>query len=96
MLVGMAAPSALSPPAAHLLAQALALPADTRAALTAALLESLPSPERPRTPPAHATSPAPSERRERPLGLDVGKGWVADDFDAPLPEELQRLFEGLS
>lgn len=28
------------------------------------------------------------------LGMDEGKGWVADDFDAPLPEDLRRLFEG--
>jgi hypothetical protein len=28
------------------------------------------------------------------MGMDVGKGWVADDFDAPLPEDLQSLFEG--
>ncbi len=32
----------------------------------------------------------------RGMGMDVGRGWVADDFDAPLPEELQRLFEGRS
>jgi hypothetical protein len=28
------------------------------------------------------------------MGMDAGKGWVAVDFDAPLPEEIQRLFEG--
>lgn len=32
----------------------------------------------------------------RGFGMDVGKGWVADDFDAPLPEDLQSLFEGRS
>jgi hypothetical protein len=32
----------------------------------------------------------------RPIGMDVGKGWVADDFDAPLPEDLLGLFEGRS
>ena len=32
--------------------------------------------------------------RGRGMGMDAGKGWVADDFDAPLPEDLQKLFEG--
>jgi hypothetical protein len=40
------------------------------------------------------TSPAKDKRGLRPIGIDVGKGWVADDFDAPLPEDLQQLFEG--
>jgi prevent-host-death family protein len=35
---------------------------------------------------------------ERPLrrepGFDKGRIWVADDFDAPLPDELQAAFEG--
>ncbi len=26
------------------------------------------------------------------LGMDRGKGWIADDFDAPLPPELLALF----
>ena len=26
--------------------------------------------------------------KRRRLGEDVGKGWVADDFDAPLPYDL--------
>jgi hypothetical protein len=26
----------------------------------------------------------------------VGKGRIADDFDAPLPEDLLELFEGRS
>lgn len=31
----------------------------------------------------------------RPVGIDATSGIsVPDDFDAPLPEELQRLFEG--
>lgn len=30
---------------------------------------------------------------KRPLGLDAGKGWIADDFDAPLPPELLDEFE---
>jgi hypothetical protein len=36
------------------------------------------------------------DKRLRPIGIDAGKGWVADDFDAPLPEDLQQLFEGRS
>ena len=30
----------------------------------------------------------------RPIGLDIGKGRIAEDFDAPLPEEILGLFEG--
>lgn len=30
----------------------------------------------------------------RPLGMDRGKVWVADDFDAPLPDELLKAFYG--
>lgn len=29
---------------------------------------------------------------KRKLGIDKGKVWIADDFDAPLPE-LEALFE---
>jgi prevent-host-death family protein len=28
------------------------------------------------------------------LGALEGKGWIADDFDDPLPEEIQKYFEG--
>jgi hypothetical protein len=28
------------------------------------------------------------------LGMDRGKVQIADDFDAPLPEDLQRAFDG--
>ena len=28
------------------------------------------------------------------LGLDVGNGWVADDFNAFLPDDLLAAFEG--
>jgi prevent-host-death family protein len=33
---------------------------------------------------------------KRPIlfGVLEGKGWIADDFDAPLPDDLQALFEG--
>ena len=30
----------------------------------------------------------------RKLGLWKGKVWIGKDFDAPLPTELQRRFEG--
>lgn len=30
---------------------------------------------------------------KRKPGIDQKKAWVADDFDAPLPEELQTYFE---
>lgn len=30
---------------------------------------------------------------KRPLGLDAGKVWIADDFNAPLPDELLDEFE---
>lgn len=33
-------------------------------------------------------------KTKRKLGTAKGKIWIADDFDAPLPEELLRLFEG--
>jgi len=36
----------------------------------------------------------PLPRRE--LGLLRGKLWVAEDFDAPLPDDLQRYFDGES
>ncbi len=42
-----------------------------------------------------ASRPESNPRREG-MGMDAGKGWVADDFDAPLPEDLQQLFEGRS
>ena len=31
--------------------------------------------------------------KKRVPGIDQGKGWIADDFDAPLPEDLQAYFE---
>lgn len=30
----------------------------------------------------------------REMGFMRGKIWIADDFDAPLPDDLQKLFEG--
>jgi prevent-host-death family protein len=31
--------------------------------------------------------------RKRVPGMDRGKVWIADDFDAPLPSDVQKLFE---
>lgn len=38
--------------------------------------------------------PAAQETPSRKLGTLRGKVWMADDFDAPLPDDLQGLFEG--
>ncbi len=35
---------------------------------------------------------APKEPRK--LGVWHGEGWIADDFDAPLPDEILDAFEG--
>src|SRR5204862_2993337 len=38
---------------------------------------------------------APKDTRHlRKPGLGKGRGWIADDFDAPLPPEILRLFTG--
>jgi prevent-host-death family protein len=36
------------------------------------------------------------KKEKRPLvfGLLEGEGWIADDFDAPLPDEILSEFEG--
>lgn len=34
------------------------------------------------------------KKKIRPLGMDRGRVWVADDFDAPLPDDLLREFYG--
>ena len=34
------------------------------------------------------------EKRQIRFGLLEGKGWIADDFDAPLPDDLLAQFEG--
>jgi prevent-host-death family protein len=31
-------------------------------------------------------------KRKRPLGLAKGEIWVADDFDDPLPPEIEEAF----
>ena len=36
--------------------------------------------------------PVESPKNPRPLGLDAGKGWISDDFDEPLPDELLKHF----
>lgn len=36
----------------------------------------------------------PAPRRPRPFGLAKGEFEVPDDFDAPLPDEVLREFEG--
>lgn len=38
--------------------------------------------------------PVSPELRARRLGLDRGKVYIAEDFDAALPEELLAAFEG--
>ena len=38
-----------------------------------------------------APAPTPTTRQ---LGMDAGLVTIRDDFDAPLPEEIQRAFEG--
>jgi prevent-host-death family protein len=35
-----------------------------------------------------------SEKRAINFGALKGKGWIAEDFDAPLPDELLAQFEG--
>jgi len=34
------------------------------------------------------------EKRPILFGALEGKGWIADDFNDPLPDDLQALFEG--
>ncbi|WP_437751934.1 hypothetical protein [Sorangium sp. So ce1389] len=33
-------------------------------------------------------------RRRAGIGRYAGRGWIAEDFDAPLPPEIQKYFEG--
>jgi prevent-host-death family protein len=35
-----------------------------------------------------------SQNRLTGMGSLKGKGWIAEDFDAPLPDEILALFEG--
>ena len=41
-----------------------------------------------------ASSPEEAPLTRRPHGLAKGQFVVPDDFDDPLPDEIQRLFEG--
>jgi prevent-host-death family protein len=45
------------------------------------------------TPVARLVPAARVARPRRPLGLDDGKIWIADDFDTPLPAEVAAAFE---
>jgi hypothetical protein len=40
-----------------------------------------------------AGAPSDDGARARAMGMDAGIGWIADDFDAPLPDAVQRSFE---
>jgi prevent-host-death family protein len=44
-------------------------------------------------PVARLTSLRP-QKRPIVFGLLEGQGWIADDFNAPLPDDLQAAFEG--
>ncbi len=33
------------------------------------------------------------DARARILGIDAGRGWIAPDFDAPLPADVLEAFE---
>jgi prevent-host-death family protein len=45
-------------------------------------------------PVARLTTIEQPKRKSVVYGLLEGKGWIADDFDDPLPEEIQKYFEG--
>jgi prevent-host-death family protein len=36
----------------------------------------------------------PEKPKVRPLGMDRDSIWIADDFDAPLPDDLLKAFYG--
>ena len=36
--------------------------------------------------------PVETKRRRTGFGVDKGKIWISDDFDAPLPDDLLKLF----
>ncbi|MGA2389426.1 MAG: type II toxin-antitoxin system Phd/YefM family antitoxin [Candidatus Sulfotelmatobacter sp.] len=46
------------------------------------------------TPVARLVAIEPKAKKTRPLGMDRGKIWIADDFDAPLPDDLLKAFYG--
>jgi prevent-host-death family protein len=45
-------------------------------------------------PVARLVAVEPTKPEARPLGFARGEVWVADDFDAPLPDELLAQFYG--
>ncbi|MGH9502712.1 MAG: type II toxin-antitoxin system Phd/YefM family antitoxin [Terriglobales bacterium] len=45
-------------------------------------------------PVARLVAVQPEKLKVRPLGFARGEVWVADDFDAPLPDELLAQFYG--
>lgn len=45
-------------------------------------------------PVARLVAVEPEKKKIRPLGMDRGKIWIADDFDAPLPDDLLKAFYG--
>ncbi len=45
-------------------------------------------------PAARLTSLDPKQKRVYTLGLLEGQGWIADDFDDPLPDGILAQFEG--
>jgi prevent-host-death family protein len=45
-------------------------------------------------PAARLTRLSDNEKRNISFGALEGKGWIAEDFDAPLPDDLLALFEG--
>ncbi len=46
-------------------------------------------------PVARLVAVEPKKAKTRPLGMDEGRIWIADDFDAPLPDDLaERVLRG--
>ncbi len=45
-------------------------------------------------PAARLTSLDQKQKRVYALGLLEGQGWISDDFDDPLPDEILAQFEG--
>ena len=45
-------------------------------------------------PVARLTALSMKDKRLLGIGALEGKGWIAEDFDAPLPDEILALFEG--
>jgi prevent-host-death family protein len=45
-------------------------------------------------PVARLVAVEPKKSKTRLLGMDEGSIWIADDFDAPLPNDLLKAFYG--